>query len=183
MERQGVVGIDVSKVRLDVAFRPSGKRLMVSNSGRGISRLVNLLKREPPECVVLEATGGYELKLLERLLVEKLPTVVANARQVREFARATGRLAKTDAIDADVLAHYAEALKPEQRTLPDLQTRKLRALLARRRQLLGMIVAEGNRAGHPARLVSQRARIGAEDRPIRRAAQPPQTTLCLDRHR
>lgn len=98
--------------------------------------------------MVLEATGGYELKLLERLLVEKLPTVVANARQVREFARATGRLAKTDAIDADVLAHYAEALKPEQRTLPDLQTRKLRALLARRRQLLGMIVAEGNRAGH-----------------------------------
>jgi transposase len=148
MERQGVVGIDVSKVRLDVAFRPSGKRLMVSNSGRGISRLVNLLKRELPEGVVLEATGGYELKLLERLLVEKLPTVVANARQVREFARATGRLAKTDAIDADVLAHYAEALKPEQRTLPDLQTRKLRALLARRRQLLGMIVAEGNRAGH-----------------------------------
>jgi transposase len=144
----GVVGIDVSKVRLDLGFRPSGKRLTVGNTSRGISRLINLLKRALPECVVLEATGGYELKLLERLLAEKLPTVVVNARQVRQFARATGRLAKTDAIDADVLAHYGEALKPEQRVLPDLQTRKLRALLARRRQLLGMLVAEGNRAPH-----------------------------------
>jgi len=148
MERQVVAGIDVAKLRLDVAVRPSGERLTVSNASRGISRLVNLLKREQPECVVLEATGGYELKLLERLLAEGLPAVVVNARQVREFARATGRLAKTDAIDADVLAHYAEALKPEQRTLPDLKTRELRALLARRRQLLGIVVAEGNRAAH-----------------------------------
>jgi transposase len=113
MESQSVVGIDVSKVRLDVAFRPSGKRLMVSNSSRGISRLVNLLKRAVSECVLLEATGGYELKLLERLLAEELPAVVVNARQVLEFARATGRLAKTDALDADVLAHYAEAIKPD----------------------------------------------------------------------
>ena len=148
MESQSVVGIDVSKVRLDVAFRPSGKRLMVSNSSRGISRLVNLLKRAVPECVLLEATGGYELKLLERLLAEALPAVVVNARQVREFARATGRLAKTDAIDADVLAHYAEAIKPAQRVMPDPQTRELKALLARRRQLLVMIVAEGNRDAH-----------------------------------
>ena len=148
MESQSVVGIDVSKVRLDVAFRPSGQRLTVSNSSRGISRLVNLLKRAVPECVLLEATGGYELKLLERMLAEALPAVVVNARQVREFARATGRLAKTDAIDADVLAHFAEALKPEQRVMPDLQTRKLRALLTRRRQLLVMMVAEGNRAAH-----------------------------------
>src|SRR5207244_2963276 len=110
--------------------------------------LLKVLKCAVPECVLLEATGGYELKLLERLLAEQQPAVVANARQVREFARATGRLAKTDAIDADVLAHYAEALKPEQRVLPDLQTRKLRALLVRRRQLLEMIVAEGNRAAH-----------------------------------
>lgn len=148
MEGKGVVGIDVSKVRLDVAFRPSGKRLMVGNSSRGISRLVNLLRKELPECVVLEATGGYELKLLERLLAERLPAVVVNARQVREFARATGRLAKTDTIDAEVLAHYGEALKPEQRVLPDLKTRRLKGLLARRRQLLGMMVAEGNRAAH-----------------------------------
>lgn len=148
MERTGVVGIDVSKARLDVAFRPSGKRLMVSNAGRGISRLVNLLKRVTPECVLLEATGGYENNLVERLLTERLPVVVVNARQVRQFARATGRLAKTDAIDAEILAHYAEALKPEQRVMPDAQTRKLRALLARRRQLLVMMVAESNRAAH-----------------------------------
>ncbi len=146
MERMGAVGIDVSKVQLDVGFRPSGKRLILSNTNRGISRIINLLKRALPECVVLEATGGYELELLERLVAEKLPAGVVNARQVRQFARATARLAKTDAIDADVLAHYGEALKPEQRVLPDLQTRKFRSLLARRRQLLGMIVAEGNRA-------------------------------------
>jgi transposase len=133
-----VVGIDVSKARLDVAFRPSAQRLTGNNSSRGIIRLANGLKNAP-QCVLLEATGGYEIKLLERLLAEKLPVVVGNARQVREFARATGRLAKTDAIDADSLAHYAEALKPKQRALPDLQTRKLRALLTRRRQLLGMI--------------------------------------------
>lgn len=148
MELTGVVGIDVSKARLDVAFRPSGKRLTVSNGARGISRLLNLLKSAPPECVLLEATGGYEHNLVERLLTEGLPVVVVNARQVRQFARATGQLAKTDAIDAEILAHYAEALKPEQRVMPDAQTRKLRALLARRRQLLVMMVAEGNRGAH-----------------------------------
>lgn len=148
MERTGVVGIDVSKARLDVAFRPSGKRLTVDNAGRGFSRLVNLLKSAPPECVLLEATGGYEHNLVGRLLAEGLPVVVVNARRVRQFARATGRLAKTDAIDAEILAHYAEALKPEQRVMPDAQTRKLKALLARRRQLLVMMVAEGNRGAH-----------------------------------
>lgn len=148
MERTGVVGIDVSKARLDVAFRPSCKRLTVSNAGRGFSRLVNLLKSAPPECVLLEATGGYEHNLVERLLAEGLPVVVVNARRVRQFARATGRPAKTDAIDAEILAHYAEALKPEQRVMPDAQTRKLKALLARRRQLLVMMVAEGNRGAH-----------------------------------
>jgi transposase len=148
MECKGVVGIDVSKARLDVAFRPSGKSLSVSDATGGISRLIKLLKIAEPECVLLEATGGYELKLLERLLLEGLPAVVVNARQVRQFARASGRLAKTDAIDAEVLAHYAEAMEPEQRIMPDLQTRKLKALLARRRQLMVMIVAEGNRSAH-----------------------------------
>ena len=153
MERKSVVGIDVSKARLDVAFRPSGKRLIVANDTRGISRLANLLKQAQPECVVLEATGGYELKLLERLLGESLPVAVANPRQVREFARASGRLAKTDAIDADVLAHYAAVMDPELRRMPDAQTRKLRALLARRRQLLVMMVAEGNRSAHALEVV------------------------------
>jgi transposase len=153
MERKSVVGIDVSKSRLDVAFRSDGKRLVVSNDTRGISRLANLLRQAQPECVVLEATGGYELKLLERLLDESVPVVVANPRQVREFARASGRLAKTDAIDADVLAHYAAVMEPELRKMPDAQTRKLRALLARRRQLLVMMVAESNRSAHALEVV------------------------------
>jgi transposase len=148
MEGMEVVGIDVSKARLDVALRPSGKRLAVANGARGISGLVTALKAAAPECVLLEATGGYEFKLVERLLAEGLPVVVVNARQVRQFARATGRLAKTDAIDAEVLAHFAEAMEPEQRVMPDAQTRKLKALLSRRRQLLVMMVAEGNRKAH-----------------------------------
>ena len=148
MEKKSVVGIDVSKARLDVALRPSGQRLAVSNDARGISRLVKLLVSIQPECVLLEATGGYELKLLERLLEKSLPAVVVNPRQVREFARASGRLAKTDTIDAAVLAHYAEVMDPQLRKLPDAQTRKLRALLTRRRQLLVMMVAEGNRSTH-----------------------------------
>ena len=148
MEEKGVVGVDVSKARLDVAFRPSGKRLAVANASRGIARLVTMLKETAPQCVLLEATGGYELKLVERLLAEELPVVVVNARQVREFARATGRLAKTDEIDADILAHFAQAIEPEQRVMPDAQTRKLKALLSRRRQLLVMMVAEGNRSTH-----------------------------------
>jgi transposase len=148
MEGMEVVGIDVSKARLDVAFRPSGKRLAVANGARGISGLVTALKAAAPECVLLEATGGYEFKLVERLLAEGLPVVVVNARQVRQFARATGRLAKTDVLDAEVLAHFAEAMEPEQRVMPDAQTRKLKALLSRRRQLLVMMVAEGNRKAH-----------------------------------
>jgi transposase len=148
MEGKGVVGIDVSKAQLDVAFRPRGKRLVVANASRGITRLVTMLKNMAPRCVLLEATGGYELKLVERLSAGGLPVVVVNARQVREFARATGRLAKTDAIDAEILAHFAEAIEPEQRVMPDAQTRKLRAFLSRRRQLLMMIVAEGNRSIH-----------------------------------
>jgi transposase len=117
------------QARLDVAFRPSGKRLVISNDARGISRLANVLREAKPECVLLEATGGYELKLLERLLADSVAVAVANPRQVREFARASGRLAKTDAIDADVLAHYAAVMEPELRKMPDAQTRKLRALL------------------------------------------------------
>jgi transposase len=148
MEGKGVVGIDVSKARLEVALRPSGKQLAVENGARGISRLVRVLNSAAPECVLLEATGGYEFKLVERLLAEGLPVVVVNPRQVRQFARATGRLAKTDAIDAEILAHYAEAMTPEQRVMPDAQTRKLKALLSRRRQLLVMMVAEGNRSAH-----------------------------------
>jgi transposase len=142
------VGIDVSKARLDAALRPSGKCLSVSNDARGIARLVRLLKTAAPACVVLEATGGYELMVLERLMAKGVPVVLANPLRVRHFARASGKLAKTDAIDAGVLAHYAEAMAPQVRVMPDAQLRRLRALLVRRRQLLEMIIAEGNRASH-----------------------------------
>jgi len=145
MTRGIFVGIDVSKDRLDVAFRPSGEKLIVPNDRRGIARLVRTISRFTPECVVLEASGGYERRLLERLAEEELPVALVNPRNIREFARASGRLAKTDAIDAAVLAHFAEVMKPELRRLPDPETRKLRALITRRNQLVRMRTAEQNR--------------------------------------
>jgi transposase len=142
------VGVDVSKDRLDVAFRPSGERQAVPNDRRGVMRLAKKLAQLKPERVVLEPSGGYERELLERLDEKRLPVALVNARHVREFARASGRLAKTDAIDADVLAHFAEVMKPEPRRLADPQTRKLRALITRREQLVRMMTAERNREYH-----------------------------------
>lgn len=142
------VGVDVSKDQLDVAFRPSGERQVVPNDRRGVMRLAKKLAQLKPERVVLEPSGGYERQLLERLDEKMLAVALVNARHVREFARASGRLAKTDAIDADVLAHFAEVMKPEPRRLPDPQTRKLRALITRRGQLVRMMTAERNREYH-----------------------------------
>jgi transposase len=142
------VGVDVSKDQLDVAFRPSGERQVVPNDRRGVMRLAKKLAQLKPERVVLEPSGGYERQLLERLDEKRLAVALVNARHVREFARASGRLAKTDAIDADVLAHFAEVMKPEPRRLPDPQTRKLRALITRRGQLVRMMTAERNREYH-----------------------------------
>jgi transposase len=153
MLQRKFIGIDVSKARLDVAFRPGGGILSISNDVRGIARLIKIVKSAEPECVVLEATGGFELMALERLSANCVPVVVVNPRQVRQFARASGRLAKTDTIDAAVLAHFAEVMQPLQRMLPDAKTRELRALLARRRQLVEMITAETNRRAHALELV------------------------------
>src|ERR1700730_1981462 len=139
------IGIDVSKARLDVAFRPGGESFSVSNDSRGIARLLKIVKSAEPHCIVFEATGGFELMLLEKLSADSLPVVVVNPRQVRQFARASGRLAKTDTIDAAVLAHFAEVMQPELRRLPDPETRKLRALITRRNQLVRMMTAEQNR--------------------------------------
>jgi transposase len=100
VERRGFVGIDVSSGRLDVAFRPGTELFQVSNEPRGIARLVRMLERRQPELVVLEASGGYEMAVLERLLAKEVPVALLNPRQVRQFARASGRMAKTDAIDA-----------------------------------------------------------------------------------
>jgi transposase len=139
------VGIDVSKRRLDVAIRPGDEQFGVSNDEAGIARLVERLAGQGVVCVVLEATGGLELPALGALIQAGLPVVAVNPRQVRYFAKAVGRLAKTDRIDARVLAHFAEAAKPEIRPVPDEATLALCDLLVRRRQVMEMLVAERNR--------------------------------------
>ena len=141
------VGIDIAKDRSDVAVRPTGNRWAVANDDAGITMVVSRLRALRPALVVLEATGGLEIPLTGALAAAGLPVVVVNPRQVRDFAKATGQLAKTDALDAAVLAHFAEAVRPALRPLPDAATQALSALLARRRQLLEMRTAEQNRLG------------------------------------
>jgi hypothetical protein len=140
-----VVGIDVSKDRLDLAWRPTGERWAVPNTERGIRAISRRLRTPAPTLIVLEATGGLELPLTGALAAAGLPVVVITPRQVRDFAKATGRLAKTDAIDAAVLAQFAEAVRPEPRPLPDAATQARSALLTRRRQLIAMRTAEQHR--------------------------------------
>lgn len=147
------VGIDVSKERLDVAVRPSGERFSVGNDEQGCAQLRKRLAKLQPERIVLEPTGGYESRVVQALVTVKLPVVIINARQIRQFAQATGRLAKTDTIDADVLAHFGEAVKPEIRALPDDALRELEALVSRRRQLVEMRAAEAKRKQTAPRLV------------------------------
>jgi transposase len=136
------VGIDISKARLDVALRPSGEPFSVTYDGNGIATVLARLSQWPPTRIVLEATGGLERPLLRALVDAALPVIVVNPRQVRDFAKATGRWAKTDALDAQVLARFAEVIQPVVRTLPDPQTEELAAVLARRRQVLAMQHAE-----------------------------------------
>lgn len=138
------VGIDVSKARLDVAVRPEGQRFEVANDEAGIAALVVRLQEVEPRLVVLEASGGYEASVTASLATV-MPVAMVNPRQVRDFAKATGILAKTDRLDAQVLARFGEAVRPEVRALPDESAQELAALLARRRQLLDMITAETNR--------------------------------------
>ena len=139
------VGIDVSKATLDVSVRPSSQQWSVLNEEQGISSLVGCLKTMDPALVVLEATGGLELPAVAALGSAGFPVVVVNPRQVRDFAKATGKLAKTDALDAQVLALFAERVQPTPRPLPDAEALVLSSLMARRRQLIAMLVAERNR--------------------------------------
>ena len=139
------VGIDISKAHLDVAFRPSGERFRVANDDKGYAEICKRLTKLRPQRVVVEPTGGYEQALVQAMVRAKLPIVVVNARQVRDFAKAAGRLAKTDQIDADVLAHFGEALQPEIRALPDDAHRQLEAFVNRRRQLVDMRTGEVKR--------------------------------------
>jgi len=147
------VGIDVAQAQLDIAIRPSGERWAVPNDPSGVTALVDQLQALQPTLIVLEATGGLERLVTSALATSGLPVVVANPRQVRDFARATGQLAKTDALDARALAHFADVIRPTPRPLPDAQTQELRAFLGRRQQLIVMRTAEQNRlAGTSARL-------------------------------
>ena len=139
------IGIDVSKERLDVAVRPSGETGSFSNTQAGVTKLLEFVQKNKPKLIVLEATGGMESLVASTLAAHQLPVAVVNPRQVRDFAKATGRLAKTDTIDAAVLAHFAEAVKPEVRPLPDKEAKVMNGLIARRRQIVDMITAENNR--------------------------------------
>ncbi len=147
------VGIDVAKAQLDIALRPAGERWAVPNDTSGIAPLVDRLQTLHPTLIVLEATGGLERAAAAALAAAGLPVVVVNPRQARDFACATGQLAKTEALDARTLAHFADVIRPTPRPLPDAQTQELRALLGRRQQLIGMRTAEQNRlAGTSGRL-------------------------------
>jgi transposase len=141
------VGIDVSQKSLDIAVRPTGERWQVDNAPAGIDQLVVRLQALTPARIVLEATSSYHLDLVTALAEVALPAVLVNPRQVRDFARATGQLAKTDRLDAAVLAHFAAAIQPEVRPLPDSTQRELSALRARRQQVMEMLTAEKNRLG------------------------------------
>lgn len=140
-----IVGIDVSKDRLDVALRPTGEAFVVERNAAGLDRLIARLREVSPVVVALEATGGFEIVVAAALAGAGLPVVVVNPAQIRAFARALGRHAKTDPIDADVIAHFAEATKPQPRPLPDEATRSLGDLITRRRQIIEMIGAERQR--------------------------------------
>jgi transposase len=144
-QTQTFVGIDVSKAALDVAVRPGGAAFRVANDPAGIAELVERLTPAAPALVVLEATGGYEAPALAALQVAGLPAAAVNPRQARDFARATGRLAKTDRIDAEALARFAEAVRPEPRPVATAQRQALDAALSRRGQLVEMRVMESNR--------------------------------------
>ncbi len=145
MTTEVFIGIDVARDSLEIAVRSTGEQWQVGNDAAGIPTLVPRLGVLRPTLIVLEATGGFELPVLAALGSAGLPVVAVNPRQVRDFAKAIGKLAKTDAIDARVLAHFAEAVRPPVRPLPDAATQALGALVTRRRQLVEMLTAEENR--------------------------------------
>lgn len=138
-------GIDVSKECLDLAVLPSGEKKRYSNDEAGITKLTAKLKKLSPVLVVMEPTGGLEMPLAAALTLESIKTAVVNARQVRDYARATGKLAKTDKIDALVMAEFASVIKPPVREFRDEETEEIKSIMSRRRQLLEMLTAEKNR--------------------------------------
>jgi transposase len=155
------VGIDVAKERLDVHLRPSGESFAVARDGEALAGLVERLQALAPALVVIEATGGYETVVASAIGAAQLPLAVVNPRQIRDFARATGKLAKTDRLDAAAIAHFAEAIRPPARPIADAAAQELGELVARRRQVIEMMLAERNR---------------------RRTASQPRVLRAIDRH-
>ena len=160
------VGIDVSKDRLDVYVRPSGQVFAVARDGQALAQLVADLLTLAPALIVLEATGGFETTVAAALASAGFPLAVVNPRQIRDFARATGRLAKTDALDAQIIALFAERIRPEPRPLADADSQSLAELIARRRQVVEMIGMETNRL-HQARNSRVQHMLKATLRPSR----------------
>ena len=154
------VGIDVAKDRLDIHVRPGGESFAVARDGDALAVLVKRLQTLAPALIAIEATGGYETVVASALAAAQLPLAVVNPRQIRDFARATGKLAKTDRLDAAAIAHFAEAIRPPARPIADAQAQALGELVARGRQVIEMMVAERNRR----RMASQRRVIRAIER-------------------
>jgi transposase len=150
------VGIDVSKATLDIVMRPGGSRESIPNQEAQIGELVRRLSTLRVTLLVVEATGGVERRIVRALAAAELPVIVVNPRQVRDFAKATGRLAKTDKIDAEILAHFGEAVRPALRAVPEPASDELRAQIARRRKVTEMLTAETNRLSHSAKTVRKR---------------------------
>jgi transposase len=170
------VGLDVAKDHLDVHARPSGAAFVVAHDEAGLTELVARLRVMGPSLIVLEATGGYEATVAATLASAELPVAVVNPRQIRDFARATGTLAKTDALDAQVIARFAEAVRPAVRPLPAEHAQRLGELVARRRQLVEMLGAESNRR----RLIRDRTlqrRLNAHITWLERALRDLETDL------
>lgn len=151
------VGIDVSKSWVDVHVRPEGTAFRCTTDGEGLAELVRRVRPLAPRLIVMEASGGYESVVAVSLAEAGLPVAIVNPRQTRKFAEALGQLAKTDAIDARIIAHFAEAVRPPQRAMPDATMTQLHELLARRRQLVVMINAEKQRAARAESKVTQRS--------------------------
>jgi transposase len=152
--KEPYVGIDISKDFLDIATHPRLKSISLANNDAGISEAVTYLKKITPVLVVMEATGGFEMPLAAALGTAMIPVAVVNPRQIRDYARSMGKLAKTDTLDAQVMADFAAAVHPEPRPLSDDQTQELKDILTRRSQLIEMITAEKNRLSRARRPVS-----------------------------
>ena len=155
---EAFIGIDVSKAQLDVAIWPIEEGWSTSQSAEDIDALARRIKKLKPVLVVLEATGGLEMPCAAALSELNIPLAIVNPRQVRDFAKATGKLAKTDRIDALILGHFAQAVRPEARPIPDEKRQEIKAILARRRQLVEMITMEKNRL-HATRVPKVRSSI------------------------